>query len=173
RPEEMTRLTGIGRLLDRHSEDLPDRHRRPEELTASWSGRPQTHQAQDQGGVQTLLSTARTTILAGPTTRIAGMFGLAPVCSHLPTPALTPMGIDGPFYPVDGGRRQSPHTRSKSVGPVAGVRGWLKSRSEEWRRSARLLQHKGSQIEEPVVQQSKGWGCSDGSFAHPSDPNLT
>jgi hypothetical protein len=114
-------------------------------------------------GVRTLFSTARTSLLADASTSSAAIVGLAPVCSHLPThlaytrhvggvaqkklggPALTPMGIDGPFYSVDGGRRQSPHTRSKSVGPVAGVRDWLKSRSSEWRRSARLHQHNGPQ----------------------------
>jgi hypothetical protein len=32
------------------------------------------------------------------------------------------------------------YARSKSVGHVVGVRGWLKSRTEEWRTSARLLQ---------------------------------
>ena len=33
------------------------------------------------------------------------------------------------------------YTRSKSVGHVADVLGWLKSPSKKWRTSARLLQH--------------------------------
>jgi hypothetical protein len=37
--------------------------------------------------------------------------------------------------------RRRCYARSKSVGHVAGVRGWLKSRLEAWRTSARLLQH--------------------------------
>jgi len=56
-------------------------------------------------------------------------------------------------------------------GPVAGVR-WLKSRSEEWRTSARLLQHSGPKIDR-VMGKHNQIDCSGGPFVHPLDLNLT
>jgi hypothetical protein len=47
------------------------------------------------------------------------------------------------------------YASSKSVGHVADVRGWLKSRLEAWRTSARLLPHNDPQMEEPAVQSKR------------------
>jgi hypothetical protein len=55
----------------------------------------------------------------------------------------------------DGFGRRCCYARSKSVGHVAGVRGWLKSPSEEWRTSACLLRYNDPAGRETIVQSKR------------------
>jgi hypothetical protein len=65
---------------------------------------------------------------------------------------------------------------SKSVRTAAGVRGWLKSRSEDWRTLARLLQHNGRRLGPGgAINKLDGTDsdCSGGVFVHLPVLNLT